>query len=109
MLKKSIPHWLIQIEDKSIAPAYQGAVWIDKDTGRVLRIEMQTLDLPQDFPMESVDSAVDYSFPNIGGESVILASHAETMGCQRDSKFCSRNVIDFRNYRKYTSESQITF
>ena len=39
----------------------------------------------------------------------LLPVHSESLSCQRGTNDCSRNVIDFRNYRKYTGESTITF
>jgi hypothetical protein len=44
-----------------------------------------------------------------GTQQFLLPVHAETLGCQRGSSFCSRNTIDFRNYHKYTGESTIEF
>jgi hypothetical protein len=31
------------------------------------------------------------------------------LSCERNSANCTRNVIEFRNYHKYTGESTITF
>ncbi len=59
--------------------------------------------------MDTVESAVDYSFVRIGAEPVLLPVHAESPGCQRGTNSCSRNRIDFRNYREYTADSKITF
>ena len=39
----------------------EGSVWVDPQSARVLRIEMQARDLPSDFPTDTVESAVDYS------------------------------------------------
>ena len=36
-------------------------------TARVLRIEMQARDIPSDFPMDRVESAVDYSYDDCRG------------------------------------------
>ena len=102
-------HWRVQSGSDTIVPAYQGSVWIDPESARVLRVEIQARDLPETFPMDIIESAVDYSFTRIGTESVLLPVHAETLGCHRDVKTCSRNIIDFRNYRKYTADSTITF
>jgi hypothetical protein len=106
---KENSHWIVQMGSQQIAPAYRGSVWIDKESNRVLRIEIQARDLPGGFPMDTVESAVDYAFVRIAGEPVLLPSHAESLGCQRGTNSCSRNVIDFRNYRKYTADSKIIF
>jgi hypothetical protein len=35
--------------------------------------------------------------------------HSENLSCERGTDVCSHNVIDFRNYHKYTGEATITF
>lgn len=103
-------HWHIQAASQSIVPAYRGALWIDKKSHQVLRIEMQAKGLPSEFPFDKVESAVDYQYVRLGGESqFLLPVHAESLICQRGTNLCSRNLIDFRNYHKYTSESTIIF
>jgi hypothetical protein len=93
-------HWKVQSESQTLAPAYGGSVWVDPKTARVLRIEIQARDIPSDFPMDSVESAVDYSYVMIGGKSFLLPVHAESLGCQRNTDNCSHNFIDFRNYHE---------
>jgi len=102
-------HWVVQAGSQSLTPAYAGSVWIDPETSRVLRVEIQARNLPSGFPMEVVESAVDYSWVRIAGESALLPVHAESLGCQQGAKACNRNIIDFRNYRKYTADSKIIF
>jgi hypothetical protein len=102
-------HWHVQMASQSINPAYRGSVWIEPASGRVLRIEMQARSLPSEFPMDTVESAVDYQYVRIGGGEFLLPVHAESLSCQRGSSNCSRNTIDFRNYHKYEAESNVTF
>ena len=103
-------HWRIMVASQLITPPYQGSIWIDKETKRVLRIEMQATPIPDAFPSDKVEMATDYEFVRFGGEHQFLVPvHAESLGCQRDTGTCSRNAIDFRNYHKYSGESVITF
>lgn len=102
-------HWKVQAGTQSLTAAYQGSLWIDPDTGRALRVEIQARNLPSDFPMDVVESAVDYSAVRIAGNAVLMPVRAESLGCQRGTHACSRNVIDFRNYRKYSSDTKIIF
>ncbi|MEO8367929.1 MAG: hypothetical protein ABI806_01845 [Candidatus Solibacter sp.] len=103
-------HWSIHSGAQSFNPPYQGAVWIDPATARVLRIEMEAKGFPGDFPLDHVESATDYQYIRLGdAKQYLLPVHAETLSCQRGTAFCSRNVIDFRNYHKYSGESSITF
>ena len=94
--------WIMRMGSQSISAAYGGTVYIDKESGRVMRLEMQAHDLPQGFPMDRLETDVEYAFVRVGDASVLLPVHVETMGCQRTTHACSRSVIDFRNYRPYT-------
>jgi hypothetical protein len=102
-------HWHIQIGSQSVLPAYKGTIWIDKETGRVLRIEMQAYHLPEEFPYDKIEAADDYEFVRIGEGQFLLPVHAENLSCQRGTDICSHNVIDFRNYHKYSGEATIIF
>lgn len=102
-------HWHIEAEGQSYLPAYEGTIWIDKENHRVLRIELSALNLPRTFPLDTVESAVDYDYVSIGEGRFLLPVHSEALSCSRGSGDCSRNVIEFRNYRKFESDSSITF
>jgi hypothetical protein len=102
--------WTIHTESQSYQPAYTGSVWIDPATSRVLRIEMQAKGFPKEFPLDHVESATDYQYIRLGdAQQYLLPVHSESLSCQRGTDFCSRNVIDFRNYHKYSGESTIKF
>jgi hypothetical protein len=102
--------WKIWVPGQYILPAYKGSVWIDKQTAQVLRIEMQAKDVPEGFPEISVETAVEYDTISLGApEKFLLPVHAEALSCWRSSNECQRNVIEFRNYHKFTGESVIKF
>jgi hypothetical protein len=103
-------HWSIHMGSQSYDPGYSGTVWIDPASARVMRIEMSARAFPSDFATDDVESATDYEYVRLGdAKQYLLPVHAETLSCQRGTNDCSRNVIDFRNYRKYSGESTITF
>ena len=68
-------------------------VWVDPKTARVLRIEMQARNIPSDFPMDTIESAVDYSYVTIGGTSFLLPVHAESLGCQRGTRIAATTSL----------------
>jgi hypothetical protein len=70
---------------------------------------MQADNIPTDFPLDTVEWAVDYDKVLLGGNSYFLPVHAENLGCQRGSSVCMKNTVDFRNYHKFTGESTINF
>lgn len=102
-------HWIVKVPSQSVRPAYAGTIWVDKDTAHVLRIEMQARRMPSAFPLDTVESAVDYQFVRIAAREYLLPVRAETLSCIRGTNNCSKNQIDFRNYHKYVGESTIVF
>jgi len=106
-VERAHSHWENRVGGQLVFPAYRGSVWIDKQTRRVLRIEMQARNIPQEFPLDAVEWVVDYEFVRIGPGRYLVPIHAENLACFRGGSQCVRNTTDFRNYRKFTSESQI--
>jgi len=102
-------HWHIEADGQSDQPAYTGSIWIDKENFRVLRIELSAQNLPRMFPLDTVESAVDYDYVLIGEGKYLLPVHSEALSCAHGTSGCTRNVIEFRNYKKFTSDSNITF
>jgi hypothetical protein len=102
--------WNVGVGSQNYTPGYSGTVWIDPATARVMRIEKQARSFPSDFALDDVESATDYEYVRLGdANQYLLPVHSESLMCQRGTNICSRNVIDFRNYKKYTGESTITF
>jgi hypothetical protein len=102
--------WKIWVPGQYILPAYKGSIWVDKENANALRIEMQAQEIPEEFPRIAVESAVDFDYITLGGtEKFLLPVRAEVLSCARGSNECERNVIEFRNYHKFTGESTIKF
>ena len=75
----------------------------------LLRIEMSAVNMPTSFPLDTVESAVDYDYVFIAGEKYLLPTHSEALSCMRGTADCTRNVIEFRNYKKFGADTSITF
>jgi hypothetical protein len=93
----------------AITPKYMGAIWIDKQTSGILRIEKSAGDLPPDFPLQLVESATYYSSVRIGDGSYLLPTRSESILCTRNPGNCFKNESTFKNYRKFETNTSITF
>ncbi len=102
-------HWRVTMVAQSIFPSYKGSIWLDKTGARPLRIEMQATQIPPDFPEDAVESAVDYGYVSLGTQKFFVPLKAEVLSCHRGMNTCDRNVIEFRNYHKYSGQSDIIF
>jgi hypothetical protein len=103
-------NWDIIAPDGSkAAPSYSGTIWIDKATHNVMRIEERTGAMPAGFIFDKAESTLEYGFVRIDAKEYVLPVHSEVLTCQRDSTACTKNEINFQNYRKFAADSTIEF
>jgi len=103
-------HWeMVSPDGRRYNPPFEGSVWIDQESRRVLRIEQRTTSMPNDFPSSKAELTLDFAFVKIDQKSYLMPAAAESLGCMRGSGACTRNVIEFKNYRKFTADSAIKY
>lgn len=107
-VRQSNSHWRIMPEGDELRPAYRGRIWIDKEMHRVLRLEMEAIEIPKTFAWNVVEMTTELGVVSIGGENFLLPVKSENLSCQRDTVTCNRNEVTFRNYRRFTAESTIS-
>lgn len=109
--KVSLPRsdWSIVAGGQTLRPVYSGSVWIDKKSAVVRRLEMKADNIPHDFPFDYVETAVDYNLVPLGDQQFLLPVHASNVACERGSSICTKNTIEFRNYRKFEGSSTIQY
>lgn len=105
---KKNSHWRVDFGGYPVLPAYKGSVWIDPESLRVLRIEMVAVDLPGDYPLDTLEMVVEYGPVEISGRTYLLTKHSENLSCKSYTRRCSKNSIEFRNYRKFEVDSSIS-
>jgi hypothetical protein len=109
-VRKANSHWYIVNPDgRTESPAYNGTAWIDKESHRVLRLEMRSSSLPAGFTYDKAESTIDYDFVHIGKANYLLPIKSANLACMSSSATCMKNEIDFRNYRKFEAESDVIF
>jgi hypothetical protein len=91
-----------------LTAAFGGLVYLDGDTGQVVRITHAPDGIPGDWPVVGTPAALDYGTAEIGGEKYLLPARAETLVLLRDGSR-RRNMTEFGNYRKFSSETTLTF
>jgi len=107
---RSRSQWRInygQHHEREVIAGYHGLVYIDKQNLSVLRLSMVTDDLPSDFPISEARSALDYGYAKIADRDFLLPLHATLR--MREARVTTRNETEFRLYRKYSTETTITF
>lgn len=101
--------WPVSQGGETILPAYSGHIWIDKQTARVLRYERSADEIPEAFPLDSVEQSIDFEPVMLGSRKVLLPVESKNLACQRGSAYCTRNLLEWRNYRQFGAESTVDF
>ena len=65
--------------------------------------------IPRNFDYDRAESIIEYGFVTIDGKKYLLPVESENLACFTGTAHCVRNVILFENYRKFGSQSSITF
>lgn len=107
-VQQSNSKWAIVYEKSmTIRPAYTGLIFADANTGLITRVTLEALDLPASFPVQVAKNQLDYDYAEISGSTYLLPLRAEVR--MREGRMLIRNDIEFRNYRKFGTDTSITF
>jgi hypothetical protein len=95
-----------QESHQSIITGYKGLIYVDRETRAVMKITLESEDIPASFPIRDVHLSLDYEFQKIGEREFILPLKAD-LTSRVGPKALIRNDVEFRMYRKFTAESTI--
>lgn len=104
---KSPRGYLLEGSKKTVQVPYQGLVYADSETNAVLWLEMKCFDIPASSPYDSMSLTLDYKSVPVAGQSYVLPSHYTLRYRMEQSQ--GTNEAEFKNYRKFTADSKITF
>lgn len=99
-------------EGVTLHPEYEGELWLERQSGRLLQLKLQPVRLPGSFGFESAEVTIDYSETPIADAGVfLLPSASETKACMRylglRDLTCTKNVLTFHNCRKFGTTTRI--
>ncbi|NWG14503.1 MAG: hypothetical protein HXY20_13320 [Acidobacteria bacterium] len=102
---------------RTIKVAYRGRCWLDAATAQVVRLDLESVGIPPDFPIARSSAALEYGLVNIGGREFWLPVRAESLLATSSSRELpeherlrdSRNVIEFKNYRRFGTDVKIQY
>jgi hypothetical protein len=98
-------------ETHSLKVGYEGKIWADRQNQIVLRISQHTMQLPHNFPILYSETTTEYGYRDIqgiAGNSFLLPVAAEVVIRENQNRFSSRNLIEFRDFRRFTADVKLT-
>jgi hypothetical protein len=103
--------WTLSFRNShSLNVEYQGKMWVDSTTHQILRISQHTLQLPPNFPITYAEMTTEYDYLRVAGlaaRQYLLPKGADLILQERQPPMRSRNVIEFRDYRKFTADVRL--
>ena len=92
---------------QTIVPGYHGLIYAARDSGVVMRITMECDNIPASFPVQQAGETLDYDLQKIGDREYVLPLKADLKS--RSGRMLAWNEIEFHQYRKFGTETSITF
>jgi hypothetical protein len=83
--------------------AWEGLIYADHANGTVLRISMECIGIPPNFPVHHLSMTLDYGRAKIGDREYMLPAHYELT--QESSGGVTRNTAGYGEYRKFEAEA----
>lgn len=87
-----------------ITPPYRGRCWIDPVSLQVVQIKDRAYRIPETFPISRAEGSTQYDRVDIAGRQHWLPVRAEVLLENRSARLHTRNVIQFKQYRKFGSD-----
>ena len=92
---------------RTIIAGYRGLIYADRETFKVMRLQLEAENMPVDFPIQSVTLDLNYDYTTISGEKYVLPLKAELHS--REGKFLVKNEVEFRRYNRFGTDTSISF
>lgn len=104
--------WTVGSRNGSFNPEVRGELWLEPQSARLLRMTLEPLHLPAEFPIATAKTTIDYGEVRLGeAGDFLLPIRSESRACMQQRRFgddgCMHNVITFHNCRKFTAKVRI--
>ena len=99
----------LKVKSQIAYPAYKGSITIDSKTRDVLHVELEATEIPSAFPLDRAERSLDLGLVSIGNADYRLPVTGYWFGCFRNSYSCFLNRMDFRDYRRFETDSSVRF
>jgi hypothetical protein len=94
-------------QPRTVVVGRHGFIYADDSTQMVMRIVSEAAEIPLGFPVTSQRTILDYHYAAVGDKQFLLPLRADERMVSPQMQF--KNVVEFRDYRKFTGESTISF
>jgi VWFA-related protein len=101
------PLWELRSEDQLAAPPYSGELWVEENTGDVLRFRSTAKDIPASFPIRSAEILTDYDSVGFPDGTSFLLPVKSTVATRHRQEELTRNVVEFHGCHKFRATARL--
>ena len=103
------PLWKLRAGEQLAAPPYEGEIWVDQNSGILLRFRASARDFPKNFLVRSAEMVTDYDSVSLRDGTAFVLPLKSTIITRYSEYPATRNVVEFRNYRKFRATARMVF
>jgi len=104
---RALSRYEIRLPGAQDTVGMEGSAWLDARTMDLVRLEVVVREIPDDLPLESGWTVIDYARQKVGGGEFLLPEKAEQQFTIRGLE--ARNLVTFSTCKAYQTESAISF
>jgi hypothetical protein len=93
---------------QSVVPAYQGEIFVDRNTMQVLRVSLESVNIPPDFRVRVAKDTLDYDYADLSGQKFLLPLRA-LVELDDNRHYQTKNDNQFLYYKKFSADTVLTF
>jgi hypothetical protein len=87
--------------------AAEGTAYADAETRQVVRLTLNSADMPANQPVREIHIALDYAVQKIGDREYLLPARSVSETITKDDH--RKSDTQFKDYKKFSAEAAITF
>jgi len=99
--------WQLRAEDQVTAPSYEGEIWVDQESGAVVRFRSTAVGIPSGFPIERAELMIDYRDVQFADGTAFVLPASSTTATKYQSQDATRNVVKFEGCHKFRAKTRI--
>ncbi len=104
---QDVPLWRLEVPGQMVAPPYYGKLWIDQQTGVILRLQVEATELPRNFPIHNAKLEIDYENVPLGDGTRFVLPVKSVLNSTESNGVGARNIQRFQDCQKFRVTSRI--
>ncbi|MGB7553736.1 MAG: hypothetical protein WBM04_05145 [Candidatus Korobacteraceae bacterium] len=104
---QAVPLWRLQSPGQMVAPPYYGKLWIDQQSGVILRLQVEATELPRSFSIRNAKIEIDYKSVLLGDGTHFVLPVKSVLNTVDSDGMATRNMQRFQNCQKFRATSRI--